>query len=528
MLKKILFYIFTSLVSTLLLLLLLEGALFTFGFPQGTSDFIERANLQQNLTYRKPAGQFRVFVYGESTVLGAGYAPTSSPVHWLDAYLKDFLPGRDIKVMNFGRLGEGSDFIVQAFQDTLQYKPDLAIFYLGHNTFYPANRVASVKQREAECSYRLRQWFHKSRLISAVIRETIKLKIKRRAQKTVDIMGDARIETVAYPFGKENENITVPGSPLYQENVRYFEENIKKIINSGKKKRVPVLFMKPVCNLKDYPPNLSHHLKTLSPEELTQWEALYRQGQEASQKKDDLLALDLFEKAHAIDPTYADLSFRLGRLYFQKGEIEKALSFFEQARDQDVVIRRANRDILRVLGDLAPQEGTYYLDTEKVFLPKTPGGISGEPLLEDNVHFSIEGHALAGRAMADEIARNHWIAPRSEWQFNRERPVEEIKRDLGITPRTVFLSYCSVISYLGIRYEERLEFARKAWELFPEDPIALRQLAWGYWLVGDKDKSLDIYRQLGEKDPAALAAVFQAQPEIKQAYEASAAVPASS
>lgn len=519
--KKSLLFIFQGFLSTCLLLLLLEGAFFVLGFPQGASDFIERAILEQKLEYRKPSGQYRIFVYGESTIHGAGYAPASSPVKWLQAYLKDFLPGRDIQVINFGRLGEGCAFIEQAFQDTLQYKPDLAIFYLGHNTFAPKHRVDAERKKEAEFSFRFKKGFRKSRLISAVTREVIKLKIRRHSQKLEDVMGDNRIETSPPPINQGNENIAVSGSAPYLENIQFFKENIRKIIKSGKMMHVPVLFMKPVCNLKDYPPNLSLHLNTLSVEELARWDQLYQQGQEASKKKDNLLALDFFEKAFAIDPAFADLSFRLGQLYFQKGEIEKARSFFEQARDNDAAIGRAPGDILDFFDDLSSQDQIYYFDTEKAFIPHVPGGILGLPLIEDSVHFSLEGHALAGRGLADEIANHAWIAPRSEWRFDRERSMEEIKKELGISAETFLLNFCRMIGYLARRYDMRLELAQRAAELFPDHPIALRQLAWAYWLLGEKNMALSVYKKLGAKDPQALGAVFQAQPEVKQAYEAS-------
>jgi len=490
------------------------------GLPQGASDFIERANINQHLTYRKPAGQFRIFVYGESTVHGAGYAPTSSPVKWLDAYLKDFLPGRDIKVVNYGRLGAGSAFIAQAFLDTLQFKPDLAIFYLGHNTFYLENRVATVNEINAKFTSRFKLWLHKSRLVSAIVREVIKVKIRRHSAKPTDVMGTAVIETIISPEENGKDKIALPGSPLYQENVQFFKGNIEKIIGAGKEAHVPVLFMKPVCNLKNYPPNISVHFRNLTGGELEAWDKFYREGLAAAKEKDDFRALDLFEKAYAIDPSYADLSFHLGQLYFKRGDLGEARDFFEQARDHDAVIRRAPKDILNYFDELHSQGEIHYFDTEKSFLSRTPGGIPGWPLIEDNVHFSIKGQALAARALADEIASRSWIAPRSEWRFHRERSDEEIKRDLGITDKTLFLNYCSVFGYMGRRFDERLEFAQKAIALFPDNPTALRQLAWGYWLTGDKAKALAIYRSLSKKYPDALEAAFRAQPELRTSYEA--------
>lgn len=514
------------LLSTLVLFLALEAACYFMGVPQGAGDYIERVILQQNLSLRKPPGQYRIFVYGESTIHGAGYAPASSPVKWLEAYLRDFLPDRDLKVVNFGRLGEESDFIAQSFLDTLQYRPDLAIFYMGHNTFYADNRADFVREREARFINRLRRFLRKSRLVCTLVRESIKFKIRRHAARGVDVMGGAEIETYGDPLKEGDERITVPGSPVYLENIAFFRANVEKILRSGAKSSVPLLFMKPVCNLKDYPPDHSLHLKALTDAELERWSKLYENGKTAVANHDEPSAIGFFEEALTIDPTYADLNFRLGQLYFQQGEIDRAREAFENARDHDTVVRRAPKDILEALAGLTSRDSSPYFLTEKDLLSRAPGAILGWPLIEDNVHFSIEGQALVGRALAYEIAQNGWIAPRREWQFDRERPMTEIEKELGITPRTVFLNYGSVIGYLGPRYEERLLFSKRASELFPEDPVAMRQLAWSYWLLERKEEALRVYKQLEEKDPAALKAVFAARPEIRQAYEAAAQPPA--
>jgi len=523
-LKSAFFAVYVFL-SAGVLFLLLEGACYLMGLSQGTGDYIERVILQQNLTLRKPAGQYRIFVYGESTIHGAGYAPVSSPVKWLEAYLRDFLPDRNLKVVNFGRLGEESDFIAQSFLDTLQYRPDLVIFYMGHNTFYADNRADFVQKRESQFVNRLRKLLRKSRLVSAFVRESIKLKIRRHALRDADVMGGTAIEYYGDPLKEGDERITVPGSPVYLENIAFFRANVEKILRAGAKASVPLLFMKPVCNLKDYPPDFSVHIKDLDPKDLEAWNRLYENGKKAAADHNEPQAIGFFEEALKTDPVHADLNFRLGQLYFQQGEIDRAREAFENARDHDAVIRRAPKDILEALAELTSRDSVPYFLTEKALLSRAPGAILGWPLIEDNVHFSIEGQALVGRALAYEIAKNGWIAPRQDWQFDRERPMGEIEKEFGITPRTVFLNYGSVIGYLGPRYEERLLFSKRAYGLFPEDPIALRQLAWSYWLVERKEDALSVYEKLGQKDPEVLKAVFAVRPEIRQAYEAATESP---
>ncbi|MBI5144531.1 MAG: hypothetical protein HZA30_05645 [Candidatus Omnitrophica bacterium] len=108
-----------------------------FVFP-GSYDYIERRIIEHKLSQRKKSGEFRIFLYGESTMHGGALYPRSVIGKWLRMYLADLLPEeimRNITVINFGRMGANSDFITNAFAETIAYKPDLAIFYIAHNNF---------------------------------------------------------------------------------------------------------------------------------------------------------------------------------------------------------------------------------------------------------------------------------------------------------------------------------------------------------------------------------------------------------
>ena len=67
--------------------------------------------LREEITMDKPEDEFWIFTYGESTMHGAHYWPASSPARWLEVYLKDFLPDKKIRVINFARMGQGAEFI---------------------------------------------------------------------------------------------------------------------------------------------------------------------------------------------------------------------------------------------------------------------------------------------------------------------------------------------------------------------------------------------------------------------------------
>jgi len=508
----------SALLGTLVIFLILEAVCFVAAVPYGASHFVEKIVIAEKLSPRKTAGEYRIFAYGESTMHGSQYGPRSSPARWLEAYLKDFLPDKEIRVVNFSRMGQGSDFTADTFSQTLCYKPDLAVFYLGHNDFLNQNRYFEIKAEKSTFQYAVRQLLMKSRLISLVSRWVLQRRLRRKADLPDDKIEYDTVETSPRSIGPENKDVRT--EPRYWENIAFLRQNILKILDTAPKNGVKVLFYKPVCNLKNFSPWLSIHIKQLSPEQLAAWTRLYEQGKEKQARAEFSQALDFFRKARVIDDTYAELSYRMGEICFKTGDLAAAKRYFEEARDNDAIIFRANKDVLTVFDQLEKQEGFPYIDTEKFLVSEVPGGILGEPVIEDNVHFSIKGQSLVAKAAAREIADRGWIAPRAEWRFDRERPFEEIAEEFGIDNPFLVSAYLKLVSYFGSRFENRVRFAQKALELEPANPRALRHLAWTFWLMGDKNKAVEVYQKLKQLDPASLEEVFKAQPEIKKAFEA--------
>ncbi len=517
--KKILLALGQSLMATVILLFSIEGLCFLAGVPQGASTFTESVVIREHLSTHKPADEFRIFVYGESTMHGAHYWPYSNPPIWLKAYLHDYLPGKSIRVINFARMGAGSHFVHNKVRDTMAYKADLAILYLGHNAFLPDNRKKQVLKKESGAHFFFREIVRQNRFLSLINRLVIRSRLeKEKAYEGEDSVEYKIIETSPGNFGPEN---SIPNNtPEYRENIEYSRSNVEKIINILTRRHVPAIFCKPVGNLKDFEPFMSVHMKDLSKDELAHWNDLYEKGKKAQAGGRADEAVDFFSRAYALDSTYADLDFRLGTLAFKKGDLEKAKHLFEEARDYDTIRVRASTDTLEYYQKFfAEGRIKYFFDSEKVFVSEAPGGILGEPIIEDNVHFSIKAHALLGKALAMEIANHGWIAPTSEWHFERERPFEEMLQGLGVKDELLFSAYLKMVHYFGSQYKNRIRYAQRALAMQPENPKALRHLAWSHWLKGDQDDALSIYAKLEMVDPAATNDVFQMRPEIKKAFE---------
>ncbi len=445
---------------------------------------------------------------------GANYGSISSPARWLEVYLKDFLPHKNIRVVNFGRQGQGSANCYQTFKGSLAYKPDLAIFYAGHNSFLPGARKDKVEAKQKSITYFLTQLSQKSRFVSAIYRWVVKIGMRSKDKKSKGQLQLSVIETI--PSGIQLKYVTPKNEPFYWENIEFFNENVFKILRLAEKNGVPVLFLKPVCNLKDFAPYYSVHLKKLAAEDLFRWETFYEEGKRAQEANDLIRAMDFYTQAYAIDNTFAELSFRLGQIYFKNHEFKKARELFEEARDNDALITRAPKETLEFLDGLAKTKKLDLIDIEKVLVSEVEGGILGEPIIEDNVHLSLKGHSLVGRLMAQEIAERNWIAPKTEWKFERERSFDEISKQIGIDDQIRFYAYLELANYFGSRYEKRVQLIQKALELKPNNSQALRALAWTYWLMEHKEKALETYDQLKQLDPEALREVVKLQPKMEK------------
>lgn len=518
--KKIISSVFSSLLSsllaTLILLAGLEGLTRIFGIAAGGSTFTEAQIIRNKLSTKKPAGEFRIFTYGESSMHGSHYWPYSNPAKWMEAYLKDFLPGKNIRVINFARMGQGGWKAYECLRDTAAYKPDLVIVYMGHNFMLPGNRKDQVEAKMKKSSYFWRDLLRQSHFLSWVYRLAITPKILSEKSGSSDDSIEYKI-IESSPAGLGPENAFPNDSPGYLENLAFFKQTLAEMLKLQKKYKFKIIFCKPAGNLKDFPPYASKRINRLPADMETKWQGLYDQGVAAQKAGLQKEAIGFFEQAHEIDPTHADLDFRYATLLLKAGELEKAKKLFVQARDYDLYKVRATSDIESFYDEMKAMN-VPVVETEKAIVSETPGGILGEPVIEDNVHMSIKGHSLLGRALAQEIAEQGWVAPKDQWQFSRERSFEEISKAFGVNNDLLFSADLKMVHYFGSRYDNRLRFADKALSLKPEDPKALRHLAWSYWLKGDEKKSLEVYSRLEKINPAALSEVFENRPEIKKAF----------
>ena len=184
-----------------------------------------------------------------------------------------------------------------------------------------------------------------------------------------------------------------------------FQGNLRDIVAAARDSGAPVLISTVGVNLKDSAPFASLHRAALTPKELEAWEGKFREGKALEEAGKPGEALDRYLSAAAIDDRYAELQFRLGRVYSALANFTEAKRCFALARDLDALRFRADGRINEIIRSVAGAAGpgVEFVDGEGVLAEGSPHGIPGRELFYEHVHMNPHGNYLLARALFPRV-----------------------------------------------------------------------------------------------------------------------------
>ena len=525
--KNYIQYSFFSLITFVLVFASIEGISRIFFVHPGTSDFIERRIIEQRLTRHKASDEFRIFLYGESTMQGDALCPKFTVEKWISIYLKDLLGSdisRKVKVYNLARLGSNSHFISRSFFDTVYYKPDLAVFYTAHNDFVQLdNRHSNFDPRPLTFGdkgfLKHFSWtmIKQSAFLSELTRLHIRLKIELHKKE------DKKLKKHDLPAFETWEKFYDPQYDAYDHESYVFKTilarwvgNINQIIHVAQKRRLPVIFLEGISNFKEYHPNESVHSSSLTAPQLSIWEEVHQKAEQAFSGKNYAKAAEFYQKSLELDPEYAMTYYRLGQCYENLSEFRKANEYYLMANDKDRVPLRAPSEVNRFYDSLeeAKLKGIMVIKTEALFEKYSPNGVIDSNMLLDPVHPTVAGQALMSLEIVKSIYTQGWIAPKTSWHWDRLGPTGDYEKGLGLDQDFEFNIYLNKAIFVGRFYDKAIEYSKKALAIKPGSIEAKRQLAWTYWRMGNQEEAAYLYQEIYEKSPDALSGVFKKYPEL--------------
>jgi tetratricopeptide (TPR) repeat protein len=368
----------------------------------------------------KSPNSFRVFVLGGSSAAGYPYMPMGPFSRYIRKRLELNYPDKKIEVVNIA-LSAISTFTVRDFiPEVLEQKPDLILIYAGHNEYYGALGVGSQESVGSS-------------------RELINILLYLNKYKTTQLVKDflqwlfgmvdtegsvSATGTLMSRMAKEKE-IEI-NSGKYQSGIDQFEGNMNDIIQMIKEKNVPLIISTLASNLKDQPPFISISNGSYPP---------------------------------------ADKIFEEAEKEYASGKYIKADSLYRFAKDLDGLRFRAPEKINGIIKNLGKLNSVPVIDADSLFASLSINGITGNNLMTDHLHPTLDGFKELGRLFYEEMDRRNYVPADS-------KPAIEFARQDEITKQNfVFSEFDSVVA------EYRIKLLRNDWPFI--DP----KLKKSYWEV---------------------------------------------
>jgi len=357
---------------------------------------------------QKTSGTYRIFCLGGSTVQGRPYSLETAFSSWLELSLQAAVPERQWDVINCGGISYASYRLVPILQEVLDYEPDLVILYTGHNEFLEDRTYAAIKEpswtmrqlRKIRTSWQtinyLRQLFYES-----PIRSRDNLQRVVMPTEVYGLLDQARLQDYHHD-AQWHHGVT-----------EHYKFNLQRIIRIAKQAQVPLILVNPVSNLKDCPPFKIEPGPRISKPDQQEFQQLWDKAQQSPLLETRIKNL---EAAVQIDPSHAGAHYQLGKSYEAARQLEQAKASLLRAKDQDVCPLRMLESMHTGLLAIARQTNTPLVDARQLLEDKSAGGITGDKVLIDHVHPTIESHQSIAKALLDKMIQLKIVVPRTDWE----------------------------------------------------------------------------------------------------------------
>jgi tetratricopeptide (TPR) repeat protein len=344
----------------------------------------------------KVPGTIRIFVLGESAAQGVPN-PRFNFGRILEVMLRDRHPGVRFEVVNAAMTAINSHVVLEIARDCARLQPTVFLVYMGNNEVVGPYGPGTVFQR----------WSPSLGLIRAGLR----LKAMRTGQLLDSTIRSFHPEKTSKTWGGMGmfmDKAVAADDPRLLPTYDNFSQNLRDILSIARRVGAPVILSTVAVNLKDCPPFASQHRADLRPDELHAWESIYRAGVELEQHQQWPEALAKYESAARLDDRFAELQFRMGACLAALGRLQEARERFLAAADLDVLRFRADRKINSAIRQVSAErtaDGVYLVDAEESLAASDSrdGGIPGNDMFFDHVHFTFEGNYVLARLILDHV-----------------------------------------------------------------------------------------------------------------------------
>jgi len=401
-----------------------EGSLFHIS-PQRRGFFRE-----DSFAACKPANEFRVFVFGGSTVQGNPFSTQTAFPEFLRKTLQTMAPDRSWEVINCGGVSYASYRLLPVMEECFQYAPDLYIFCEGQNEFLEDVTYSATRKLTP--------------LLDPLFSIAGQLQCVRALVECCTIAGSPETpEKSSRPLLRE-EVLTLldqsGGLARYHRDdehtdavVRHFRFNLERMTALCRQKNVPLLLIQPPVNLSDCPPFKSQFADDTPAKKQAEILQTLKTARQCA-RTDAASALTLVQAIVRQEPRFALGWYELGQIQMTIGDLNNALISLNQALDEDVCPLRMKTSLRQVMQNVARVHNIPYLNAQELLGRRCQGGIVGEQVLVDHVHPSFRGHEDIAVEIAAWMEQQGFVpTAAADWQTAARHVCRQTVQDLDDT-----------------------------------------------------------------------------------------------
>lgn len=384
---------------------------------------LARGLIPHRFARAKADDTFRILIFGESAANGDPDSAYSFGRH-LKFLLEGRFPETHFEIINTGITAINSHVIVPIAKACSEVEADLWIIYMGNNEAvgpYGPSTVFGMKSPPMPLVKANRAI--KTTRIGQLLQTA--MTVTRKESATPEAWGGIEMFS---------ENLLRADDPLRVRLVSHFRNNLSDILSLAEASGAGVILSTVAVNLQDSAPFASLHRTGVTHQKKSDWESNYYDGHQRAREGKWSEALVAYEKAWAIDPEFAELSYWMGICHLVLGRQEEALRHFREARNLDALMVRADDRINDVIRHLATSDAHSNVSLLDADLLVAGAAIANpeEKLFYEHVHFSLRGNDLVARLFAEEVLKR--LPPEIRKQDTGSWPTSgAVRRKLAIS-----------------------------------------------------------------------------------------------
>jgi lysophospholipase L1-like esterase len=361
----------------------------------------------KTMAVEKTTDVYRVFTFGGSSTAGSPWGHEASFSRFLEDELNSFRRSATrVEVVNFGGGGYGSTRALGLVEASIQYKPDVIVFYEGHNEMSDNWIYQDVAKGTANSGIRR----YTSRLYLFRVARALLQRGPAKPPERVDLL---KSNAMFIPKPIQDKKGFKASDRRYL--TAQFKKNLEGLIQASRSHGATVLLVSQPSNLFYEPSWYPAATDAAENELVAELRTAYASQDLASAARhgDDILRLN---------PENPVAHFYLGLMAVQEGNPAAARNHLLAAVDLDESperFTRAYRAIEEALGD--ERSGVFFIDAWTAAMDSLDDRLTDGRLIIDKMHPTVEGNKLIARKIVTDYFLRHRIR-QDLFDYERDDP----------------------------------------------------------------------------------------------------------